>query len=508
MKKINIDTIPQNLTHIARRLSKTKPTLCNWVFFGANKKNDIIKRFLIWVDISEQDKFKNTSWLQWTIQHQGQVWILVGDLTLPQNVSHHGYLEDSSFTYWKHQSANYYLKMQQSSADEINCELVGLSTDAILGILVGIELSQYNYLSIHSQASRHKINLSRPRLNLFGLSVSDFKKYVSEAQDWGFGQNLARHLVNLPPGECYPEVVVQYIKHYFSKLKNVKIEVLDKARLEKENMGLLLGVGQGSEHNPFLVHLSYNPDKKNKKIQSVALVGKGVTFDTGGLDIKPSSGMRLMKKDMAGAAAVIGSLWYIANQSLPIKVDGYLPLAENAVDAKSMRPSDVLKARNGLMVEIHNTDAEGRLILADAIDYAVKQKTRPDALINVATLTGAIKTTLGLDIAGLFCNEDKLAQHLQVSSQVSGDLIWRIPLYNRYAANFSTPFADLVNAVDGWGSPITAALFLERFVDQVPWAHLDIYGWADRVSAIQSQAGGNGQGVGLINQYAKSISRH
>lgn len=506
MKKISIDSIPQSLSLITKRLARLKPSLYNWVFFDASQQQAIVNRFLVWVDLADQAKFTEAKWLQWTIQHQGQMWVLVSDLKKAESVSHHGYLEDSSFTYWKQQSAIYYLKLQQARAEEISCEFVELSAEAILGILVGIELSQYNYLEIHSRQPRHKQSLTKTCLNIYGLTSSDFKKFVSEAQDWGFGQNLARHLVNLPPGESYPEVIAQYVKFYFSKIKNVKIDILDVTRLQKENMGLLLGVGQGSHHAPYLVHLSYTPGAKVKKAKALALVGKGVTFDTGGLDIKPSSGMRLMKKDMAGAAAVIGSLWYIANQQLPIKAEGYLPLAENSVDAKSMRPSDVLTARNGLMVEIHNTDAEGRLVLADAIDYAVKHKQRPDVLINIATLTGAIKTTLGLDIAGLFCNEDKLADQLQISSQRSGDLVWRIPLYNRYAVTFATPFADLVNAVDGWASPITAALFLERFVDRVPWAHFDIYGWSDRVSPTHSHAGGNGQGVSLINQYVKSMS--
>jgi leucyl aminopeptidase len=289
-------------------------------------------------------------------------------------------------------------------------------------------------------------------------------------------------------------------------VSSVKVTVLSSKQLQSQKMGLLYAVGQGSEHEPKFVEIRYVPKVKSK-VKKVALVGKGITFDTGGLDIKPSSGMRLMKKDMAGAAAVIGSMYYIAHSKLPISVSAYLPLAENSVDAKSMRPSDVYTSRNGLKVEIHNTDAEGRLILADALDYAVTNKIKPDFLIDVATLTGAIKTTLGLEIAGLFSNQDDLAERLLRAAQESGDLAWRIPLYSRYASQFSTPFADLVNAVDGWAGPITAALFLEKFVRGVPWAHFDIYGWSDKANGVQAHPGGNGQMVSLINQFVRTLAQ-
>jgi leucyl aminopeptidase len=309
----------------------------------------------------------------------------------------------------------------------------------------------------------------------------------------------------LPPAECYPEVVVQYVQKYFKGIESVKVSVMTLKQIQDEKMGLLNAVGKGSEHEPRFIEIHYIPKAKSQ-VKRVALVGKGITFDTGGLDIKPSSGMRLMKKDMAGAAAVIGSMYYIAQSRLPVSVSAYIPLAENAVDAKSMRPSDVYRARSGLTVEIHNTDAEGRLILADALNYAVTQKNKPDFIIDIATLTGAIKTTLGLEIAGLFSNQDDLADQLLRAAQNSGDLIWRIPLYSRYSAQFSTPFADLVNAVDGWAGPITAALFLERFIEGIPWAHLDIYGWTDKVAGAQSHAGGNGQGVGLLNSFIRNLS--
>ena len=238
----------------------------------------------------------------------------------------------------------------------------------------------------------------------------------------------------------------------------------------------------------------------------VAFVGKGVTFDSGGLDIKPSSGMRLMKKDMGGAAAVAGlAMWaHRVNYSKPL--DFYLALAENSVDGKSFRPSDVITARNGLQVEIHNTDAEGRLVLADALDVAVTQTKadEPEMVIDVATLTGAIKVALGADLAGLFTNDDDLAEKLSQAGQAAGDLSWRMPLLSKYNGASSSHFADMVNAVDGFGGAITAALFLEKFVKQKSWAHLDIYAWTEKATGSLQAAGGNAQGLYCLIEFVKN----
>jgi leucyl aminopeptidase len=184
-------------------------------------------------------------------------------------------------------------------------------------------------------------------------------------------------------------------------------------------------------------------------------------------------------------------------------LDIYLALAENMVDARSFRPSDVMTARNGMQVEIHNTDAEGRLVLADVLDVAVTQQgaDEPEMVIDVATLTGAIKVALGAELAGLFSNDDRLAEDLNRAGQAAGDLNWRMPMYGRYTSGMSTPFADIVNAVDGFGGAITAALFLEKFTRQKSWAHLDIYGWNDKATGPYTFAGGNGQAVQCLAQF-------
>jgi leucyl aminopeptidase len=216
--------------------------------------------------------------------------------------------------------------------------------------------------------------------------------------------------------------------------------------------------------------------------------------------------MRLMKKDMGGAAAVLGLAMWASETEYPRDMDFYLALAENSVDAKSFRPSDVFTARNGMKVEIHNTDAEGRLVLADVMDVAVTQKGKdePAMIIDIATLTGAIKVALGADIAGLFSNHDGLAEELNMAGFQRGDLNWRMPLFGKYTASFSSPFADMVNAVDGFGGAITAALFLEKFTRQKPWAHLDIYAWADKASGALASSGGSGQAVQALVRFIQA----
>ena len=319
--------------------------------------------------------------------------------------------------------------------------------------------------------------------------------------------NQARHLVNCPPNILNPQTFAKSLDLRFKKSKSVKISIWNEKKLKSEGMGLHLGVGQGSQHPPCLVHLRYR-SKNRKTSRPVAFVGKGITFDTGGLDIKPSSGMRLMKKDMGGAAALVGLAHWLEGAQPLVNVDIYLALAENSVDGYSMRPSDILRARNGSLVEIHNTDAEGRLVLADALDVALSQggSDEPVAVIDVATLTGAIKVALGGDVAGLFSNNNALAQQLSEAGSLAGEPNWRMPLVQKYNRGMDTPFADFTNCVDGFGGAITAALFLEKFVKGKPWAHLDIYGWNDKAQGPLSFSGGNGQAVQTLIEFLKSKS--
>ncbi|MFN8945511.1 MAG: leucyl aminopeptidase family protein, partial [Pseudobdellovibrionaceae bacterium] len=267
-----------------------------------------------------------------------------------------------------------------------------------------------------------------------------------------------------------------------------------------------LAVGKGAENPPCFIHIRYRPVKMNKNSRPIAFVGKGITFDTGGLDIKPSTAMRLMKKDMGGAASVLALAYWVDQMKYDRPCDFYLALAENGVDGKAFRPSDVIVSKAGYSVEIDNTDAEGRLVLADALCVAVNQvkKDEPEFVIDVATLTGAIKVALGAEVAGLFSNNNSLADELLKSSERFDDQMWRMPLVSKYFQNLSSPFADFKNSADGFGGAITAALFLEKFVQGKNWAHLDIYAWADRANGAITSAGGNGQAVQALIGFLKN----
>lgn len=432
------------------------------------------------------------------VSEEGPVWIL-SPKARGGSVSHGGRLDESAYAWMRDQMGSLLPLFKAYQVETVHIELHNTDHEQELGLWVGLELAQYNYKqSLDGNVSPLKISVQK-----FGGAFA--KDTIQEAKALAGSVNLARHLVNVPPNFLNPATLAEFVKAKFSKKKNLKLEIWDEKRLARENMNLHLAVGAGAVHAPCMVHLKYRPSKSVKK-KPIAFIGKGITFDSGGLDIKPSSGMRLMKKDMGGAAAVLGLALWASETSYPRDMDFYLALAENSVDAQSFRPSDVLTARNGMKVEIHNTDAEGRLVLADVMDVAAGQKgaDEPAMLIDVATLTGAIKVALGADIAGLFSNHDALADELNMAGYQRGDINWRMPLFGKYTASFSSPFADMVNAVDGFGGAITAALFLEKFTRQKPWAHLDIYAWADKASGALTTSGGSGQAVQALVRFIQS----
>ena len=250
------------------------------------------------------------------------------------------------------------------------------------------------------------------------------------------------------------------------------ITVWDEEQLAAEGFGGIVGVGQGSANPPRLVRLDYVPRRRGRRAPHVVLAGKGITFDTGGLSIKPRDNMMTMKRDMTGAGVVLSVLGALADVDCPVRVTGLMACAENSVGAHSIRPGDVLRHYGGRTTEVTNTDAEGRLVLGDAIAYAVAE-IRPDAIIDVATLTGAIKAALGQRTGGFFANDEALAAHVRAASLAAGEPMWRMPLVADYEEKISSKVADADNA---GGSPgaITAALFLQHFTGGVPWAHLDI----------------------------------
>lgn len=306
---------------------------------------------------------------------------------------------------------------------------------------------------------------------------------------------LARDLVNASAKDLFPESFAKRAQHLGREV-GLSVRVFDAKALEKMKMGLLLGVGAGSTRAPRLVHLAYKPARVGKG-KPVALVGKGVTFDSGGLSLKPAASMADMKCDMAGAGAVLAAMHAIGQLRPPFAVHGILALAENMPSGSAIRPGDVLRSAMGKWVEVNNTDAEGRLVLADALHYALGLK--PGRIIDLATLTGACVVALGPHTVGLFGNEDALADDLLGASERAGEDFWRMPLSPTLREQLKSDVADFKNTGERWGGAITAALFLKEFVGETPWAHLDIAGPAISTQDIAALSkGGTGVAVATL----------
>ena len=313
---------------------------------------------------------------------------------------------------------------------------------------------------------------------------------VTAGENIATGVNLTRTLVNQPPNYIYPESFADQAAE-LGQLKNVSVEIWDQERLEAENCGSLLGVAQGSDKTPRLAILRYTG--KDSENPSLAIVGKGVTYDSGGLSLKPSEGQKTMKCDMAGAATVVGTIKAIAEMELPCHVVGLVGLVENMVSGNSYRLGDVLTARNGKTIEVLNTDAEGRLVLADVLDVTLG--LNPDHIVDLATLTGACCVALGLDITGLFTNDQSWCDQIIQSAAAVGEEVWPLPMTPHFSDQLKSKIADLRNIGAGrWGGAITAAKFLEEFVGDASWTHMDIAGPAFADSA-KSYIDGGASGV-------------
>jgi leucyl aminopeptidase len=312
----------------------------------------------------------------------------------------------------------------------------------------------------------------------------------------------ARELVNMPPCDLYPETFAQRARE-LAALPGLECTVLEEKQLEAEGMGALLGVARGSDRPPRLVVLRY----RRGGGRTLGLVGKGVTFDSGGLSLKTNEQMLDMKCDMAGAAAVLGAIRAIAELQLPVNVLGLLALVENLPSGRAMKLGDVLRARNGKTIEVLNTDAEGRLILADALAYAVDQKA--DHLVDLATLTGACVVALGTEVAGVMSNNEAWRARVLEAAKKAGERAWPLPMFAHYGELIKSHVADIKNTGGTrYGAAITAAKFLEEFVADVPWAHLDIAGpaWAEHESPAQD-AGGTGCFVRTLVELARDYAQ-
>jgi leucyl aminopeptidase len=328
------------------------------------------------------------------------------------------------------------------------------------------------------------------------------RRGVDEGLAVAAGIGLCRDLINHPAGVAHPGFMVAEARK-LAKQMGATARVIQGEQLRRQGYEAIHAVGAAAAHPPALVALEYGKPRKGKP--TLVLVGKGVTFDSGGLDLKPSSAMALMKKDMGGAATTLGAFRAVAGLKLPLHLVAVVGLAENAVGPLAYRPGDVLRTKAGPTVEVTNTDAEGRIVLADAM--ALAHTYAPTHMIDFATLTGACRIALGKDVMGLFCDDAPLRALLQDAAEASGDALWPLPLWQPYRKQLNSAVADMVNATTGgFGGAITAALFLQEFAGDVAWAHLDCYAWSDGEHPLFPK-GGNGVGVRLIADVATRLSK-
>lgn len=335
-----------------------------------------------------------------------------------------------------------------------------------------VELASYRFTDYlprlqkeqERQALRSVILLTQPSVR------SHVRQVVASTSKVMAGVELARHLVNQPGSALFPHSLVEIARNLAKDQKNISVRVLDKKQAEKENFTAFLAVAKGSQHEPYVIHLTYRPTNPTG---SVFVVGKGITFDSGGLSLKPAQYMETMKIDMAGAAAVLGLFHVLPSLDLPYEVHGVIAACENMPSGSAYRPGDVVRAKNGKTIEVSNTDAEGRVTLADALSYAVEHT--PKAIIDLATLTGACMIALGDTHAGLWSNQDSLREQLISSARRTGENIWPMPMPDEYRPLIDSQVADLRNIPSSrFGDAITAAMFLKEFVGDTPWAHIDI----------------------------------
>ncbi|AKU97181.1 Cytosol aminopeptidase PepA [Labilithrix luteola] len=355
----------------------------------------------------------------------------------------------------------------------------------------GLELGAYRFTKYLTGDRRPKAELGQVAICLAGETPKDAKEQVDIGQTVALGVNLARDLSNEPPNEIYPDTLAAAAVTA-GKEAGLKVQIFDYKEIQKRGMKLLQAVGQGSEHKPCLGHMSWVPAGAKRKI---VIVGKGITFDSGGLSIKPAAGMGEMKHDMSGAANVVGLMAAVGRLKPNVEVHGIFAAAENMPDGGSYRPGDIWPSLDGKSVEIINTDAEGRLILADALAYA--RDLEPDLLIDNATLTGACVVALGNGCSGWYASNEDAADEFQKAIKGSGESMWRMPLLEDLKDQLKSDSADLKHTGDRWGGSISAALFLREFIGNVSnWIHCDIAGPAmgDRVRGWDPK-GGTGHGV-------------
>jgi leucyl aminopeptidase len=373
-------------------------------------------------------------------------------------------------------------------------------SDAAQAVAEGFALGSYEFLKYKRESKPTKLR----RVTVVGGGGAKVKAALERGSAIADAVSWARDMVNEPAGAKSPDAFARATQR-FLRGTGVTVQVLSGAQLKQRRLGGIVGVGQGSEQPPRLVKLTYNPAGRARG--TLALVGKGVIFDSGGLSIKTAGGMETMKTDMGGGAAVIAAMSVLRDLDVKTRVIGFVPMVENMPSGKAIRPGDVLEIRNRKTVEVLNTDAEGRLILADGLSLAAEAK--PDAIIDLATLTGACVVALGEKIAGLMGNDDVWIDQVRAAADRAGEPVWPLPLPREYRKLLDSEVADLRNiGTGGYGGALTAGLFLQEFVDERAWAHLDIAGPA-RAAGDDGELvkGGTGFGVRTLVELASSFTK-
>ena len=377
----------------------------------------------------------------------------------------------------------------------------GMSADSVAGFVTGLGIGHYR----SDLYSTSRANAAAPGATTIVTDVAPAAQSAFDARGAALVEAMrwSRDISNEPANIVYPEVFVSRAQAAFEGLRGVSIEVLDVPAMERLGMGALLGVGRGSARPPRLLVVRYRGAGAPEG-GPIALVGKGITFDTGGISIKPSAGMGNMKMDMSGAAAVTATVLALARSGAPVDVVAVSALAENMPDGSATRPGDVLTAMNGKTIEVISADAEGRLVLSDALVWT-ERNVQPAAIVDVATLTGAVGGALGDDYAGLFSRHDALADQLEESGRVTGERVWRLPLHPTYAADTSSTIADIKNSGAGGAGAGTGAHFIGEFVSrEIPWAHLDIANMAYGGANDWKPDGSAGFSVRLLEQFVRN----
>jgi len=414
---------------------------------------------------------------------------LVGVLSYQENDSKNlGDFSATDFSYFRDKTTLWLSKLDKSKTFSLITH--DLSEESLKGFGTGLELYSYNFKKTIS------------------IKVSVDKKVktcIQEGINIGTSVNTARLLVDKPANDLNPKTFKELIENEFKNTSGFNVKVLSKTQLVKDGYGLISAVGQGSEEGPYIVHLSYKP--KGASI-NIGAVGKGITFDSGGLDMKPSRFMRWMKKDMGGAGSLFGLAHWIKTEQPKVNCDFVFAIAENSVSMNAFRPGDVLTAQDGTTVEIDNTDAEGRLALASGYNYLNTLKKDFDYMFNIATLTGAIKAGLGDRVAGLFTNSFDEGSKLMKLSKKTGDPLWMMPLPEWTSKVLPSSFADFSNSGAGYGGALSAAFFLKHFAKPKKsciWFHLDIYAWTDSGRDTYRSKGATGQSVQVLQEWIKSL---